>query len=103
MISQITQRKQQHIKAILTDSAIERNASGFDAIKLTHRALPELNFDEIDSSTEFLHKTLSFPLLISSMTGGAADNLVQINKNLALATEKEPGCPSRWLTKNDDF
>ena len=89
MISQITQRKQQHIKAILTDSAIERNASGFDAIKLTHRALPELNFDELDSSTEFLHKTLSFPLLISSMTGGAADNLVQINKNLALAAEKE--------------
>ncbi len=86
---QITQRKQDHIEAILKDSQIERQASGFDAIQLTHRALPEIDFQQLDTQTTFLNKTLSFPLLISSMTGGAASNLQQINENLALAAEQQ--------------
>jgi len=84
---QISQRKQDHIEAILKDAKIERHASGFDTVSLSHRALPELNFDEVDSSTQFLEKTLSFPLLISSMTGGAAQNLERINQHLAEAAE----------------
>lgn len=86
-MTEITQRKQDHIQAILEDHGIERQQSGFDAIKLKHRALPECHFNEIDTSTSFLGKSLSFPLLISSMTGGSAQNLVKINHTLAEAAE----------------
>jgi len=86
-MSQITQRKQDHIDAVLNDPLVERNQSDFDAIQLTHRALPELNFSEIDTTTQFLDHTISFPFLIASMTGGAAQNLQYINQHLAEAAE----------------
>ena len=86
-LTTITQRKQDHIDFLLQDKHIERSQTGFDAIHLMHRALPELDFAEIDSSVALFGKSLSFPLLISSMTGGNADNLVEINRNLAQAAE----------------
>ena len=86
-MSVITQRKQDHIQALTQDPAIERGQAGFDAIRLTHRALPELNYHEVDTRTTFLNKPLSFPFLISSMTGGGADNLHTINHHLAEAAE----------------
>ena len=86
-MSVITQRKQDHIQAIAQDPAIERGQAGFDAIRLTHRALPELDYARVDTSTQFLNKPLSFPFLISSMTGGGAENLHTINQHLAEAAE----------------
>lgn len=83
----INQRKQDHIQALLDDPAIERNQSGFDQVQLSHRALPECDFNAIQTKTEFLGHTLAFPLLISSMTGGRADNLKEINRRLAEAAE----------------
>jgi isopentenyl-diphosphate delta-isomerase len=83
----ITQRKQDHIDALLQDAAIERQQSGFDQIRLSHRALPELDFAALRSDITFLNRPLDFPLLISSMTGGAAQNLHQINQRLAIAAE----------------
>jgi len=83
----ITQRKQDHIDAILQDSQIERSQGGFDAIRLMHRGLPECNLAQIDTTSTFLNKTISFPFLIASMTGGAAENLGNINRHLAEAAE----------------
>ncbi len=80
-------RKLDHLRAVLEDPDVERGRSGFDAISLTHRALPELDLDAIDTSTRFLGKPLSFPLLISSMTGGTGDEIARINRNLAEAAE----------------
>lgn len=85
--SQITNRKQDHLEIVLNDAGVERDKAGFDSLQLIHRGLPELDFDQLDSSCEFLGKKLDFPLLISSMTGGAAQNLAQINQNLAIAAE----------------
>lgn len=84
----ITQRKQDHIDFLLQDAEIERNNAGFNEVRLMHRALPELNFAQLNSHIDFLGHQLDFPLLISSMTGGAADNLRDINRRLALAAEK---------------
>lgn len=81
-------RKIEHIQAILDDPLTDRNARHFDAIQLTHRALPQLNLSEVDSSCEFLGKKLSFPLLISSMTGGDHELVRRINTNLAIAAEQ---------------
>ncbi|WP_024850534.1 type 2 isopentenyl-diphosphate Delta-isomerase [Hydrogenovibrio kuenenii] len=83
----IHQRKQDHIQAMLEDAAIERNQSGFDQIQLMHRALPECDFNQINTSADFLGKQLTLPLLISSMTGGKSENLTQINQALAEAAE----------------
>jgi isopentenyl-diphosphate delta-isomerase len=85
--SNITQRKQDHIHFLLQDADIERRQSGFERIRLTHRGLPECDFADIDSGTDFLGKPLSSPLLISSMTGGAAATLQAINRRLAEAAE----------------
>lgn len=88
-MAKINQRKLDHINIVSDDAAIDRRKSYFDRIHLTHRALPELNLAEVDSSVEFLGQELSFPLLISSMTGGKDEELVKINRNLAVAAEAE--------------
>lgn len=80
-------RKSEHIDIILQDEASDRKKYYFDEIKLIHRALPEIDFNDIDTSTEFLGKKLSFPLIISSMTGGSGMDLLSINRNLAEAAE----------------
>ncbi|VGO19039.1 type 2 isopentenyl-diphosphate Delta-isomerase [Pontiella sulfatireligans] len=85
----INQRKLDHINIVSEGGAIDRRQTYFDRIHLTHRALPELNLADVDSSCQFLGKDLSFPLLISSMTGGADKELVKINRNLAIAAEAE--------------
>lgn len=83
----IAARKREHIAAINRDPDIERHMSGFDQIQLSHRALPELNLADIDPRCTFLGKNLTFPLLISSMTGGDGDTIRTINQRLATAAE----------------
>ncbi|MCV6612345.1 MAG: type 2 isopentenyl-diphosphate Delta-isomerase [Amphritea sp.] len=86
--SQLTNdRKLEHIRAIENDPQTDREGRYFDRIRLMHRALPELSPEQIDTSIEFLGKKLSFPLLISSMTGGDHELINTINRNLALAAE----------------
>ncbi len=58
--------------------------SGFADLKLVHNALPELNWDKLDTSCSFMGKILHAPLMINAITGGHADVLV-INRELAKA------------------
>jgi len=88
MIDQTNDRKLEHIWAIENDEATDRDKRYFDRIRLTHRALPELALADIDSQVEFLGRKLSFPLLISSMTGGDHELVCQINRNLAEAAQR---------------
>ncbi|MEN7973400.1 MAG: type 2 isopentenyl-diphosphate Delta-isomerase [Verrucomicrobiota bacterium] len=85
----INQRKLDHVNIVSEGGEVDRRKTYFDRIHLTHRALPELNLSEVDPSTKFMGKDFSFPLLISSMTGGADDEFVKINQNLAKAAEAE--------------
>ncbi|XCE22092.1 type 2 isopentenyl-diphosphate Delta-isomerase [Candidatus Liberibacter asiaticus] len=84
----VNDRKIDHINIVCKDPGIDRNKKFFDDWHLIHRALPEISFDEVDPSVEFLGKKLSFPLLISSMTGGNNKMIERINRNLAIAAEK---------------
>lgn len=79
-------RKLDHLRA-MEDPEVDRRRSGFDRVQLTHRALPELDLDAVDTATQFLGKPLRLPLLISSMTGGTGGDIAQINRRLAEAAE----------------
>lgn len=81
-------RKLRHVRAIQGDPESDRRKYYFDDVRLTHRALPELDLDSVNPSIEFMGKKLSFPLLISSMTGGDHKVLRTVNKNLAAAAEE---------------
>ncbi len=80
-------RKIQHIDIINSDEQVDRRKNYWDALQLRHRALPELDLQQIDTSVFFMGKKLEFPLLISSMTGGSQEVVQSINKNLAIAAE----------------
>ncbi len=70
-MSDITQRKDEHLDIVLRkDVAPRRAKTGFDHFDFVHNALPEIALSDVDVSTSFLGRAMSAPLLISSMTGG---------------------------------
>lgn len=83
----IGQRKLDHLHHVLNDSEVDRNGRYFDSFRLLHNALPEINLTDVDIQCSFLGKTLTAPLLISSMTGGDHPELARINQRLAEAAE----------------
>jgi isopentenyl-diphosphate delta-isomerase len=79
----IVSRKADHIRINLeADVSAKGVDSGFDEYRFLHQALPELDLDAVDTSTEVLGRRLEAPLLISSMTGGTAE-AGRINRTLA--------------------
>ncbi|PJF31096.1 MAG: type 2 isopentenyl-diphosphate Delta-isomerase [Phototrophicales bacterium] len=80
-------RKVDHIKINLErDVQFPNVTTGLEQYAFMHQALPELNLSEIDSTVSLFGKTLSAPILISSMTGGT-DMAQRINLNLAQAAQ----------------
>ncbi|MCQ4256942.1 type 2 isopentenyl-diphosphate Delta-isomerase [Stutzerimonas stutzeri] len=83
----IAERKNDHLDIVLDPrracSAVD---PGYAALTFEHCAVPELRLDDIDIRAQLFGKVLSAPLLISSMTGGAA-RATQINRHLAIAAE----------------
>jgi len=79
----IKERKADHIKICLD----ERIAPGYcywDDIKFIHNALPEVNADDIDTTTNIFGKKLDFPLMVTAITGGFS-GAKKINENIAKA------------------
>jgi len=79
----LSHRKAEHVKVVL-GRPVEGRYRYWDDIQLVHRALPEIDFDEIDPSVTLLGKKLRAPIVITGMTGGFPDALT-INQNLARA------------------
>ena len=82
----IENRKEEHIR-IAEQKEVTSSHNYWDDITLVHRAIPEIDFDEIKTSVVFLNKKLNYPMIISSMTGGT-ELAKKINRNLAAAAEK---------------
>lgn len=81
-------RKNDHLDIVLDPSRATSAAStGFDAFVFEHCAIPELHLDDIDLHANMFGRRLQAPLLISSMTGGAA-RATTINANLAEAAQR---------------
>ncbi|NJO84310.1 MAG: type 2 isopentenyl-diphosphate Delta-isomerase, partial [Blastochloris sp.] len=83
----IEDRKTDHIRINLErDVQFPHLTSGLERYRFLHQALPELNLRDIDLQITLFGRTLSAPLLISSMTGGA-ELAHRINRNLAEAAQ----------------
>jgi len=78
-------RKAEHIQLAL-ESGMQFRRNFFEDWVFEHDALPELDYDEIETHADFLGRRLSAPLLISCMTGGT-EEAMRINRNLAHAAE----------------
>jgi isopentenyl-diphosphate delta-isomerase len=84
----IAARKDQHLDIVLQGLGRQDEVTtGFEKIRFSHCALPELALGNIDLSCSFLNKKLAAPLLISSMTGGPS-RAERINTHLAEAAER---------------
>lgn len=77
----VEKRKLEHID-IISSQDVSHEHNYWDDIEIIQKSMPEVDFDEIDTSTTFLGKKLKLPILISSMTGGHPDTR-RINENLA--------------------
>ena len=79
-------RKDDHIRICLEKPVEFVKSNGFEHVELEHKALPEIDSDEINLETKFLGKRFAYPLFIEAMTGGTKKG-EKINKNLAKAAE----------------
>ncbi|SDX30727.1 type 2 isopentenyl-diphosphate Delta-isomerase [Paracoccus sanguinis] len=73
-MTDIAARKSEHLAIVGTGRGRQDGQpTGFDAIRFLHCALPELDFDAIDTATTLLGRRISAPLMVSAMTGGPAE------------------------------
>jgi len=87
-MSVIKKRKASHIDIALRHAVTNiRKTTGFEDVKIVYCALPELDYDKIDTSTHFFRKKIAAPFMIDAITGGYGGAL-KINKGLAAAAEK---------------
>ena len=82
----IDKRKNDHIfLASSPESQIGEN--WLDEVILIHKALPELDLEDVDTSATFLGREISMPFIIGAMTGGT-ELAEKINARLAKAAEE---------------
>ncbi len=80
-------RKQDHLRLAMDPRTQVAGAAGFDFVRLTHEALPDLNFSEISLKTKILGHDLATPFYISSMTAGHEKGEL-INSRLARLSQE---------------
>lgn len=86
-VTPIGSRKSDHIRINLEEDVRSGLTTGLERYRFIHQALPELDLDQVDLSLDLFNKSLSAPILISSMTGGTAQ-AGQINQILAAAAQE---------------
>lgn len=106
-INTTSERKKDHIDLCLNESVVFNNkTNGFDKYHFDHFAATEIDYNEIDLSSKFFGKKITYPFLISCMTGGT-DEANAINANLAVIAN-ETGIPigvgsQRQALENSSF
>lgn len=85
-VTQISRRKSDHIRINLEEDVRSGLTTGLELYRFPHRALPELNLEDIDLGQELFGRRLQAPLLISSMTGGT-EEAAALNRTLAQAAQ----------------
>jgi isopentenyl-diphosphate delta-isomerase len=85
-VTPISARKSDHIRINLEEDVRSALTTGLEHYQFRHRALPEINLEDVDLSLSLFGKQMNAPLLISSMTGGTAEAGL-INQILAQAAQ----------------
>lgn len=87
--NQVTEsRKVDHIRINLEkDVSFPNLTTGLEKYRFMHQGLPEIDLRQVDSTVQLFGKTVSAPILISSMTGGT-EMAAKINRNLAEAAQQ---------------
>lgn len=84
----IAKRKREHLKLCLTDDVkFISKTNGFENYDFIHHAITEVEIDKINFERKFFKKKISYPFLISCMTGGTGE-AEKINEKLAIAAQK---------------
>jgi isopentenyl-diphosphate Delta-isomerase len=83
----IKDRKKDHVELTASGRAAYQKTAGFDRYDFNHDALPEVNLKDVSTSASLLGREFSFPLFLSSMTGGY-EGAQQINAMIAETCEK---------------
>ena len=79
-------RKDEHLRINLEEDVRSGLSTGLARYRFVHRALPDLNLDQVRTDLTLFGRRLAAPLLISSMTGGTAEG-ARINRRLAAAAQ----------------
>jgi isopentenyl-diphosphate Delta-isomerase len=76
-------RKEEHLRIPL-ERDVQSIPNPWDAVRLRHNAVPEMDKAQVDLATTFLGRRLRAPLLVTGMTGGAP-KAREFNDRLAAA------------------
>jgi isopentenyl-diphosphate Delta-isomerase len=86
-VTPLGRRKSDHILINLEQDVQSHLTTGLERYQFVHRALPEINLNEVNSKLTIFGKALNAPILISSMTGGTPE-ATRINQVLATAAQE---------------
>ncbi len=87
-LNEIAKRKNDHIRICLEKNVKARKVTaGFEDIKFVHKALPEIEMKDIDTSTMAFNHKFTAPLVVGALTGGTKE-AEEINANIAEAVEE---------------
>jgi isopentenyl-diphosphate delta-isomerase len=77
-------RKADHLRIAAGPDVGHAGGSGFEHVRLRHRALPERDLADVSLESDLLGARLGAPLFVSAMTGGT-DEAGRVNAGLARA------------------
>jgi isopentenyl-diphosphate Delta-isomerase len=77
-------RKADHLRIAAGPDVAHTGGTGFEHLRLRHRALPQRDLADVSLDTELLGARLGAPLIVSAMTGGTEEAAV-INARLGRA------------------
>lgn len=84
----IKKRKESHLDIVLSrEVEAKKETTWLEYVYLVHRALPEIDLGDVDTTTTFLGKRLNAPILIDCMTGGLEKG-AEINMSLARISKR---------------
>lgn len=77
-------RKDTHVKQAIVQ---KRYFNAFESVQLFHNSIPNLNYNELDLSSNYLGHNFKYPFYINAMTGGSSRTKL-INEQLARIAKK---------------
>ncbi|MEA4908200.1 MAG: type 2 isopentenyl-diphosphate Delta-isomerase [Anaerolineaceae bacterium] len=83
----LSSRKSDHIRINLEEDVRSGLTTGLEQYRFIHRALPEMDLEDVNLGQTLFGRRLDAPLLISSMTGGTTE-AAAINRKLAEAAQE---------------